>query len=111
MRRVVLIVLVVLVAAVVGYFAGSKNTSQDPSPYRNDGHVRIPRPSNENNEVRLNEKEETIPRAGDPVSEAVTALLNPKTGDERAIPEGTKLLSLKVAEGVATMDFSSELNN
>ena len=110
MRRVVLIVLVAMVAAIAGYFAASRNNSQEPNSYQNNGRVHIPRPTTEANEPRLKDTEETISKSGDPVSEAVTALLNPKEGDERAIPNGTKLLSLKIDGGVATLDFSSEFN-
>src|SRR5258706_12811253 len=110
MRRVVPIVLVVLVAIVVGYFFGMKTGPQDNNTYRADGRVRIPRPEQKDNEVSLKDQEETIPKSGDPVSAAITTLLNPKKEDERAIPEGTRLLSLKIDGGVATMNFSSEFN-
>src|ERR1700687_620688 len=110
MRRAVFIVIVVLIAVVLGYVVGLKNNQQGSNSYQNDGNARIPRPEHRDNEANLKDHGETIPKSGDPVNAAVSALLGPKKGEERVVPVGTRLLSLKVDNGIATLDFSSEFN-
>jgi spore germination protein GerM len=66
-----------------------------------------------NNEARL-EAVKVKPISGKtPVKSAILRLIMEENGKDSAnpIPEGTKLLSLKVADGLATVDFSKEFRD
>ncbi len=110
--------LLLLAAAVAGgtYVAlshrpgPSQGSGEDTYP--RDGKVRIARPVQEGNGVGLKTETVEVPKDQDPVRGALVALLSLK-GDRmhpNAMPQGTRLLDLRVKDGVATVDLSREFN-
>lgn len=111
MRRLLLLVLLVL-AAGLGYWVATRPSPRQPGAYQGDGMVRIPHAEPRDNDVGLASRRVKLP-PGDPVEGALKALFAQKDeGDHRnPIPEGTRLLSLRVDGGIATLDVSEEFNH
>lgn len=71
--------------------------------------VRVSRPVQAGAGVELREQAVTVPRGVDPMRHAVEALAEPAgEGGSSALPAGTRVLSLEVRDGVATLDLSAE---
>jgi hypothetical protein len=111
MRRFVLVVLVIVVAVASGYFVAHRSEPTADS-YDGGGQVRVSRPRTDGNEVKLEDEKASIPPGSDPRAGALNALLTPPKGssEEPPIPRGTKLRSVKVEGGIATVDFTAEFN-
>ena len=64
-------------------------------------------------EVRLEAVRRTVPASADPPTAAVRALLTVGPGGDifSVIPRGTKLISLQVESGLATLDLSHEFTD
>jgi spore germination protein GerM len=69
-------------------------------------------PTVENNEFKLTPRKVELTPGGDPVAKTLEALM--AAGDEKnsdsAIPAGTRLVSVKVKRGQATLDLSDDFN-
>src|SRR5579862_1202362 len=124
MRRPVR-VLLIIAAAVIGFFVAWMHHSPSPSPAvtpmsgvrvvgapRTAGEVDIPHPVAENNEIDLRPQRESITPGGDPIAKTVQKLLDEPDDpvNPRAIPRNTRLLSLNVKSGLAVVDLSREFN-
>jgi len=74
------------------------------------GAIQITRPVARNNEVILQSEPANIPRSGDPIENTLNALFATATDDKgaSAIPNGTRLLSLKVENGLATLNLNAD---
>jgi spore germination protein GerM len=114
MRRSIAVILLLLVVAGAGIYTATRNGQPTPpaAPPANptDRQVEITRPVHQNNEVELKPEKVKIPETGDPIEHTLTALLATSTegAEKSAIPEGTRLISVKVKDGVATVDLTSE---
>jgi germination protein M len=113
MRRVLLALIIIVAVVGAGYFLAQRKSGPsqgDNSTYRNDGKVKISRPKFDNNEPRLENETKEISTKGDPIVNTMEALLATSEEGEgkSAFPKGTKLLSLKVESGVATVDLSKD---
>lgn len=111
MRRILLpLFLALLLAALAAFLAGRfiRPPEQETGP----GMVKIVRPHTDGNEPGVQGETVPIPPGSDPVSAALTALVDTTKDPDKphALPSGTRLLSVKVESGVATVDFSKEFN-
>lgn len=86
-----------------------KKEAPEKPTYVGDGKVSIPKPEVKGNEVVLKPEQTQIPTNGDPVENTLKKLFESADGkDGSALPKGTRLLSLKVSDKVATLDLSKE---
>jgi spore germination protein GerM len=114
MRRSIAVILLLLVVAGAGVYTATRNAQPTPpaAPPADpkDRQVVITRPVISNNEIELQPQKVDIPTTGDPIEHTLNALLaTASEGTEKsAIPDGTRLLSVKVKDGLATVDLTAE---
>jgi germination protein M len=113
MRRVLLVLIIIVVVAGAGYFLAQRQTGPsqgDNATYKNDGKVKITRPKFDKNEQQLVTETKEISTKGDPIANTLEALLSTSEDGvgKSAFPKGTKLRSVKVEGGVATVDLSKD---
>jgi len=118
-----LFLLVILAFAGLGVYFARTTSKPSSAPVREEpgGAVRpqasgseseIAVPVFEDNDYKLKRRKVKLSPGGDPVAKTLEALL--KTSDDKnsdsAIPAGTELVSVKVKDGLATMELSDDFN-
>lgn len=88
---------------------GTASRAGAPAPGQ-DGRIEITRPVARGNEVVLQPEPANLPATGDPIENTLNQLFATATDDRgpSAIPNGTRLISLKVENGLATLNLSKD---
>lgn len=109
-RKIPLLIFAVVVAVGIGYWYATHRPGRKSSPSLDNQQIQITRPVARGNEVVLHPETQRIPPGGDPVAHTLNALF--ATAQEgsgpSAFPTGTRLLNLRIENGLATVDLSAE---
>ena len=97
-------VLALLCAGVLLASCSGKKPESEPAQ------VRVPVEVERNGRVGLSDRKVDVPQGEGAVKTALETLFKYAQGRSNSIPDGTKLLDLKVEEGVARLNLSKEFN-
>jgi len=108
--KIFLAIFAVALAAGAGYWYVTHRPARKLSPSQENHLVQITRPVTRGNEVVLQPETRRIPPGGEPIQHTLNALF--ATAQEgsgpSAFPTGTRLLNLRIENGLATLNLSAE---
>ncbi len=115
MRRplpILILTLLILAGGGLGYWYASSRPPQPPAPPTpaQTGEVEITRPGQNGNDVTLKPEKRQIPPGSSQIAQTLEALFETAQDNQgaSAFPKGVKLHSVKIENGIATIDLSAD---